>query len=133
MKSCPACNRTFEDTFTFCLIDGSVLSAPFDPTKPADESTREPNPPQTEVFSAAAGPKPLPETKLVSPPADLQPTITSPFQPQPIRQPYQTPAALESVEAATELPDIVRWMFIVRGIAAILFGLLLMLLGKAYL
>ena len=22
MKSCPACNRTFDDTLTFCLIDG---------------------------------------------------------------------------------------------------------------
>lgn len=32
MKSCPTCNRTFEDTFTFCLVDGSILSAPFDPT-----------------------------------------------------------------------------------------------------
>jgi hypothetical protein len=30
MKSCPTCSRTFEDTFTFCLIDGTVLSAPFD-------------------------------------------------------------------------------------------------------
>src|SRR5712691_2045639 len=133
MKSCPACNRTFEDTFTFCLIDGSVLSAPFDPTKPADESTREPNPPQTEVFSAAAGPKPLPETKLVSPPADLQPTITSPFQPQQMAQPFAPPAAFETPTATTNLPDLARWMFIARGIAAILFGLLLMLLGKAYL
>ena len=31
MKSCPTCNRTFEDTFTFCLADGSLLIAPFDP------------------------------------------------------------------------------------------------------
>ena len=31
MKSCPTCNRTFEDTLTFCLVDGSILSAPFDP------------------------------------------------------------------------------------------------------
>ncbi len=31
MKSCPVCSRTFEDTLTYCLIDGSVLSAPFDP------------------------------------------------------------------------------------------------------
>ncbi len=31
MKSCPECNRTFEDSLTFCLIDGSILSAPFDP------------------------------------------------------------------------------------------------------
>ena len=31
MKRCPTCSRTFEDTFTFCLIDGAILSAPFDP------------------------------------------------------------------------------------------------------
>ena len=31
MKSCPKCNRTFEDTLTYCLVDGAILSAPFDP------------------------------------------------------------------------------------------------------
>src|SRR4051812_10222623 len=31
MKSCPTCKRTYEDTLTYCLIDGSILSAPFDP------------------------------------------------------------------------------------------------------
>jgi hypothetical protein len=44
MKSCPQCNRTFEDTFTFCLIDGSVLSAPFDP----HATLASPEPVQTE-------------------------------------------------------------------------------------
>jgi len=127
MKSCPACNRTFEDTFTFCLIDGSVLSAPFDPaTKPPEQSA----PPRTEVFGAPAESKPLPETRLASPQANLQPTITSRFQPQPIVQPYQTPAVLESADAATNLPELAR-SFLVRGIAAILFGLLLMFQGQA--
>lgn len=31
MKSCPTCNRTFEDDLTYCLIDGAILSPPFDP------------------------------------------------------------------------------------------------------
>lgn len=32
MKSCPKCNRTYSDeTFAFCLADGSLLTAPFDP------------------------------------------------------------------------------------------------------
>lgn len=44
MKSCPQCNRTFEDSFTFCLIDGSVLSAPFDP----HATLASPEPRQTE-------------------------------------------------------------------------------------
>jgi hypothetical protein len=72
MKSCPTCNRTFEDTFTFCLIDGSILSAPYDPqatlidsannsqptvalptSKPAGTSTQMPQPAATvPMFSA---------------------------------------------------------------------------------
>jgi hypothetical protein len=31
MKRCPACNRTYaDDTLTFCLADGTLLSAPYD-------------------------------------------------------------------------------------------------------
>lgn len=31
MKRCPQCSRTYsDDTFAFCLADGSLLSAPFD-------------------------------------------------------------------------------------------------------
>ena len=29
MKRCPICTRTFDDSLTYCLIDGTVLSAPF--------------------------------------------------------------------------------------------------------
>lgn len=127
MKSCPTCNRTFEDTFTFCLIDGSVLSAPFDPEAAKSASAaRDTNPPQTEVLTSGGPSQPLPPTRAASP-ENLSPTITSPFQPQPIGQPYQTPAVLESADATTKLPHIVRFMFIVRGVVAILFGLLLLL------
>lgn len=32
MKSCPTCSRTYpDDTLAFCLVDGSILSAPYDP------------------------------------------------------------------------------------------------------
>ena len=54
MKSCPTCKRTFHDTTVFCLVDGSILDAPFDP-----EATRHlPNPgrteaPPTEVLKAS--------------------------------------------------------------------------------
>jgi hypothetical protein len=31
MKKCPECSRTYaDDTLAFCLVDGAVLSAPFD-------------------------------------------------------------------------------------------------------
>lgn len=37
MKSCPTCDRTYpDDTLAFCLMDGAVLSAPYDP-----QATRE--------------------------------------------------------------------------------------------
>lgn len=39
MKSCPTCARTFEDTLTYCLVDGSILSAPSDSGK-RDEDRR---------------------------------------------------------------------------------------------
>jgi hypothetical protein len=44
MKTCPSCQRTYADeTLTFCLADGSLLSAPYDPHEtlhlPAPRST----------------------------------------------------------------------------------------------
>lgn len=34
MKRCPACGRTYADeTFSFCLADGELLSAPYDPER----------------------------------------------------------------------------------------------------
>lgn len=41
MKSCPTCDRTYEDTLTFYLVDGAVLSAPFDPQATLIVSTSE--------------------------------------------------------------------------------------------
>src|SRR3989442_11252710 len=46
MKRCPTCRRTYpDDTLAFCLIDGSVLSAPFEP----DEPTLTPSPRGSDV------------------------------------------------------------------------------------
>ncbi len=51
MKTCPNCNRTFEDTFTFCLADGSLLNAPFDPQATLTiPEPRQTVPPPTEVL-----------------------------------------------------------------------------------
>lgn len=82
MKSCPECNRTFEDTFTFCLIDGSVLSAPIDPL--ATQTIPEPRqtePPPTEVLK-------LEETKQ-----EIKPTIASPQSEQKPEEVVSTIAA----------------------------------------
>jgi len=75
MKSCPICNRTFEDTFTFCLADGSLLNAPFDPHATlAIPEPRQTEPPPIEV------PELQDEIKQ-----EIPPTIVSP-QPQRITE-----------------------------------------------
>jgi TonB family protein len=70
MKSCPTCNRTFSDeTLSFCLVDGAILSAPFDPHATLIiPEPRQTEPPPTEVLK-------LEETKQEIPPtvASLQP------------------------------------------------------------
>lgn len=61
MKKCSECNRTFsDDSLSFCLIDGSILSAPFDseptlvipPTQAAQASTLEGKQSQSSESSA---------------------------------------------------------------------------------
>lgn len=54
MKQCPLCNRTYSDeTLTYCLDDGSVLSTPYDPQAtmimPAPRVT---SPQETDVLPA---------------------------------------------------------------------------------
>lgn len=77
MKSCPACNHTYsDDTLTFCLVDGSILSPAYDPLQtqriPTPQST---NSDRTEVLP--------PATKPSDPASILHPTIQSP-QPPPL-------------------------------------------------
>lgn len=67
MKSCPTCERTFEDTFTFCLVDGGILSAPYNPQAtqriPATNRTDLP----TEVVPGSHSQKPPRERELKKP------------------------------------------------------------------
>jgi len=60
MKSCPTCNRTFDDTLSFCLEDGAVLSAPFVPAR-EHHITSGDTAPRTELIDYSAG---LPATVL---------------------------------------------------------------------
>lgn len=68
MKQCPTCKRTYaDDGFTFCLADGALLSAPYDPAEKKSASTiRSSGPPPTAV---------LPDRPVISEP---QPTIAAP-------------------------------------------------------
>ena len=94
MKSCPNCNRTFEDTFTFCLLDGAILSAPFDP---AAKPTRDVNPPPTEVMSQAPGTVDTGQHQLrPTAPSPALTTIQAPPPALPARETRETPHATKS-------------------------------------
>jgi hypothetical protein len=87
MKSCPTCNRTYADeTLTFCLVDGSILSAPFDPHGtlriPASRST---DPAPTEVL--------YPATRPADPAAPNPMQNRGGVYPQPGQYPYGAPLA----------------------------------------
>jgi thioredoxin 1 len=101
MKRCPTCDRTFEDSFTFCLIDGSVLSAPFDLkatlTVPAPRQTEPPPtevlPPEEEIEQetpptvASPRPEPEPQAEVVSTIVAPAPAFKSPEQKVSLAQP----------------------------------------------
>ncbi len=101
MKSCPACKRTFEDTTVFCLVDGSILSAPFDPNAPQPEC----HPPPTEVLKAP------PDTR------SAQTTITNPT---PFVPPPTNPI---SAERSNEVSTSSNRKFLFVGVGLALFGL----------
>src|SRR5437870_6839251 len=108
MKSCPTCNRTFEDNLTYCLVDGSILSAPFDP------ATRGNDAPPTEIMPSKSAPGPTQAAPSpVSPPA---PTIPAMFQ-----QAAVPPVSAEESWAPAQReqkPNLLLW--IVGGIALLL-------------
>lgn len=57
MKQCPACNRTYaDDSITFCLADGALLSASYDPDATQRIPARLTSPPPTEVLTAQPAP-----------------------------------------------------------------------------
>lgn len=100
MKSCPICNRTFEDTFTFCLADGSLLSAPFDPQATlVIPEPRQTDPPPTEVR------KPVEETR-----PEIPPSISTTEPMREYREAAPTVASslteFETVEAPPRIRDL---------------------------
>jgi hypothetical protein len=65
MKSCPQCNRTYSDeSLSYCLVDGAVLSAPYDPNQtlrlPDKRTTDQPTdrPPALSTITAVHSPVP---------------------------------------------------------------------------
>ena len=118
MKKCPDCNRTFEDTMSFCLVDGSILSAPFDPYAAGRPQVRNDEPATTEMLSVvpnAAGlaappqkhvePHPAPPT--IAGPAEVThmpaETTSAPAQPAPLT--ITSPTIEARVAAGTASPS----------------------------
>jgi hypothetical protein len=92
MKSCPTCNRTYpDDTLAFCLVDGSVLSAPYesepDKSRPSSRSTT------TEILSPSTS-----SGGVGSPPS----TIVA--RPPKVPSLHAQPAALQPEEKRSKLP-----------------------------
>ena len=80
MKKCPKCNRTYaDDGFTFCLEDGALLSAPYDPEEEKPISTiRSSGPPPTAVLPSSSSDSISQTGKVEVKPTPLPPTIASP-------------------------------------------------------
>ena len=82
MKSCPFCNRTYnDDTLAFCLDDGARLSAAYDPlaTMPA---TRDTEPPATAILPPELTPSNQSPTPLRSTIPAIAPLAYSQQAPQ---------------------------------------------------
>ncbi len=70
MKTCPVCKRTFEDNLTFCLMDGTVLSAPDEDLDPSVTAPRITMPAPTAILNPTTnpgGPRPPHLSTIVAP------------------------------------------------------------------
>jgi LGFP repeat len=77
MKKCTVCNRTYpDDTLAFCLVDGSVLSAPYDPEQTQRiAEPRATNAAATEIFRepAPSGSRPPLQSTIHAPAPSVPP------------------------------------------------------------
>ena len=73
MKRCPTCSRTFEDTLTYCLIDGSILSAPFSEERDSERGDATRVLPSNEILNET--------TNSLAPETHPAPTMTAMYQP----------------------------------------------------
>jgi hypothetical protein len=73
MKICPTCSRTYaDDTFAFCLDDGSLLSASDPRPTLKGPAPRDTNPPKTEVLAYGVSPPSAVSAPVASPGRDFQ-------------------------------------------------------------
>jgi energy-converting hydrogenase Eha subunit A len=116
MKSCPTCKRTYpDDNLAFCLMDGAVLSAPYDPAEsPRRPATHGSTAPPTEVLNA---PKVTAET---SPP--LQSTIRAPAPQVPTLPSDKVKRSSQGKQNRSPTP--LRWIILVILLISWLLGFL---------
>jgi uncharacterized membrane protein HdeD (DUF308 family) len=140
MKSCPTCNRTFEDTFTFCLIDGSVLSAPLEPAAAkSPRPARDSGSAKTEVLKvspdaatllevAASGPQNPQPTRLPRETDPARAAKTHSPMPPTIQAPaYQraSAAAANNLAPTEDLAtsSLTQWTYAIRGLSGVILAL----------
>lgn len=109
IKQCPTCNRTYSDeSISFCLADGALLSAPYD--GPKEE------PPPTEILPEAHNPVAATEA---APPA--VPTLTSlpgarKYSPLPANQPQSNQQSRALILLAVAILAVAA--LVIGGVAA---------------
>jgi uncharacterized membrane protein HdeD (DUF308 family) len=134
MKSCPTCNRTYpDDTLAFCLMDGSVLSAPYDPDH--GERSRKISGSATEVLpgserrpvSESSGDEKIPLRSTIKSPAPATHAGVTPA-PATMRTPPPERPRAHDVDRPLQResnPARVSWLFrsalILRGLVGLLF------------
>lgn len=91
MKKCPQCKRTFpDDTLAFCLADGALLSAPYDP----NATIRIPSSAEPSVDPAV---RPLPQVEAEGSPENLRvPATGQPHAAHKTTEVLRTPTVAES-------------------------------------
>src|SRR5688500_5954205 len=93
MKKCPQCKRTYADeTLAFCLADGALLSAPYDPNATLVLPT--PQDP-SEVASAKASP---PVERSSAPETLIMPAPANPHTASKTTEVLRTPTVSESAK-----------------------------------
>ena len=109
IKRCPTCNRTYSDeSISFCLADGALLSAPYDGAKE--------EPPPTEVLPPVHNL--VPPTEAAKPPI---PTMTSlpgaqKYSPLADTQPKKSPRLVWAVMAVLAVVVILIGAFAARSL-----------------
>jgi hypothetical protein len=106
MKKCPKCNRTYaDDAFTFCLEDGALLSAPYDPKEKPVSTIQTGGPPPTVALpsSSTDNTSQLDRDKAATP---LQPTIAS-ADPFPGAPKAISPSQLNNAITSRKMPKLV--------------------------